>query len=195
MICPRCNSNQLDDVKFCTVCGANLAAVRQALDVREPEEKFDWNKTWLAEMMMSAEEKRRRAAMEITTGIAPEVKRYNEIKAGVITSSVGVAVSIFLFVFMQGLIMNSHISTDAAVILSHVWIVGVIPLFVGLALIANGLIVGKRLVEIANREKEAKRLEAGTEPQLRAANTNEFLSSPFSVTEQTTKHLRVTDKK
>jgi hypothetical protein len=35
MICPRCNSNQTDDVKFCTVCGANLLAVRQALDVRE----------------------------------------------------------------------------------------------------------------------------------------------------------------
>jgi hypothetical protein len=146
--------------------------------------------------MMSAEEKRRRAAMEITTGIAPEVKRYNEIKAGVITSSVGLSVSIFLFVFMQGLIMNSHVPTDAAVILSHVWIVGVIPFFVGLALIANGLVVGKRLVEIANREKEAKRLEGGTEPQsLRAANTNEFLSSPFSVTEQTTKHLSVSDKK
>jgi hypothetical protein len=196
MTCPRCSSNQSDDVKFCTVCGANLAAVRQALEVRDPD-KFNWNKTWVAEMFMSAgEHERRRAALEIARGLTPEVKRYNEIKAGVITSSVGVAVSIFLYVFMQGLILNSHVSQDAAVILSHVWVAGIIPLFVGLALIANGVVVSKKLVEIANRESNAISLENGSGPQsLRAPDTNEFLSSPFSVTEQTTKHLRASDQK
>ena len=197
MTCPRCSSSQSDEVKFCTVCGANLAAVRQALEVREPGEEFDWSKTWLAEMFMShAEQKRRQAAIELASGITPEVKRYNEIKAGVITSSVGIAVSIFLFVFMQGLIANSHVPQDAAVILSKLWAVGVIPFFVGVALITNGLVVSKRLVEIANREEKAKSLASGTQPQaLRPADTNEFLSSPFSVTEQTTKHLRASDQK
>jgi hypothetical protein len=196
MICPRCNSNQSDDVKFCTVCGANLAAVRQALQMTTGEE-FDWSRTWLAEMFMSqAEQKRRRAAIELASGVTPEVKRVNEIKAGVITSSVGIALSIFLLVFMQGLVLNSNVPQDAAVILTRLWVVGVIPFFVGLALIVNGVVVSKKLVEIANREKEAKVLEAGTEPQaLRAANTNEFLSTPFSVTDQTTKHLRVSDQK
>ena len=197
MICPRCNSNQSDDVKFCTVCGANLAAVRQALDVREGAEGFDWSKTWLAEMFMShAEQQRRRAAIELASGLTPEVKRYNEIKAGVITSSVGIALSIFLFVFMQGLVMNSQVSSDAAVILTRLWAVGVIPFFVGVALIVNGVVVSKKIVEIANREKDAKSFGESTEPQaLRAANTNEFLSTPFSVTDQTTKHLRVSDQK
>jgi len=197
MICPRCNSNQSDDVKFCTVCGANLAAVRQVIQVAATGEEFDWSKTWLAEMFMSqAEQKRRRRALELASGVTPEVKRYNEIKAGVITSSVGIALSIFLFVFMQGLVLNSGVSQDAAVILTRLWAVGVIPFFVGLALIVNGLVVSKKLVEIANREKETKILEGGTEPQaLRAANTNEFLSTPFSVTDQTTKHLRVSDQK
>lgn len=196
MICPRCNSNQSDDVKFCTVCGANLAAVRQALDVREPDE-FDWSKTWLAEMFMShAEQKRRRAAIEVASGLTPEVKRYNEIKAGVITSSVGIALIIFLSVFMQGLVMNSNVTHDAAVILTHLWAVGVIPFFVGAALIINGVVVSKKIVEIANREQGPKSVAEGTEPQaLRAANTNEFLSTPFSVTDQTTKHLRVSDQK
>lgn len=197
MICPRCNSNQSDDVKFCTVCGANLAAVRQALDVREGAEGFDWSKTWLAEMFMShAEQQRRRAAIELASGLTPEVKRYNEIKAGVITSSVGIALSIFLFVFMQGLVMNSQVSSDAAVILTRLWAVGVIPFFVGMALIVNGVVVSKKIVEIANREKDAKSFGESTEPQaLRPANTNEFLSTPFSVTDQTTKHLRVSDQK
>src|SRR5262245_9236886 len=102
MVCPRCSSNQSDEVKYCTVCGANLQAVRQALDAPESE-KFNWNRTWLAEMFLSAEEQeRRKAALELARGLTPEVKRYNEIKAGVITGSVGVAVSIFLYVFMQG---------------------------------------------------------------------------------------------
>jgi len=183
-------------VKFCTVCGANLAAVRQALDVRDADE-FDWSKTWLAEMFMShAEQKRRQAAIELASGVTPEVKRYNEIKAGVITSSVGIAISVFLFVFMQGLVLNSNVSHDAAVILTRVWAAGLIPFFVGVALIINGVVVSKRIVEIANREQSTKSLGEATQPQaLRGADTNEFLSAPFSVTDQTTKHLRVSDKK
>jgi len=197
MICPRCNSNQTDDVKFCTVCGANLLAVRQALDVREAGEDFDWSKTWLAEMFMShAEQKRRRAAIEVASGLTPEVKRYNEIKAGVITTSVGIALAAFLFIFMQGLVLNSNVTSDAAVILTRLWAVGLLPFFVGVALIVNGVVVSKKLVEIANRDKDVKSVGEGVEPQaLRAANTNEFLSTPFSVTDQTTKHLRVSDKK
>ena len=189
MTCPRCGSSQSDQVKFCTVCGGNLAAVRQALEMRDTD-KFDWNRTWLAEMLMTPDEQQRRR------GITPEVKRYNEIKAGVITSSVGVAVMIFLFVFMQGLILNTHVSADAAVILSRVWIAGIIPFMVGLALIGNGLFISKKIVEIANREKEkANNLQPGTEPAaLRSPETNEFISTPFSVTEQTTKHLSTIDR-
>lgn len=197
MICPRCNSNQTDDVKFCTVCGANLLAVRQALDVREASEDFDWSKTWLAEMFMShAEQKRRRAAIEVASGLTPDVKRYNEIKAGVITTSVGIALTLFLFIFMQGLVLNSNVTRDAAVILTRLWAVGLIPFFVGVALMINGVVVSKKLVEIANRDRDTKSVGEGVEPQaLRAANTNEFLSTPFSVTDQTTKHLRVSDRK
>ncbi|HEY6247972.1 MAG TPA: hypothetical protein VIX17_28830 [Pyrinomonadaceae bacterium] len=196
MICPRCNSNQNEDVKFCTVCGANLAAVRQAL-VQNSVEEFDWSKTWLAEMFMShAEQKRRRAAIEVASGLTPEVKRYNEIKAGVITTSVGMAVSAFLYIFMLGLIQNSNVTHDAAVILSHVWAAGLIPFFVGVALIINGVVVSKKMVELAERDKVGKSLGEAVEPAaLRAANTNEFLSTPFSVTDQTTKHLRVSDRK
>jgi hypothetical protein len=194
MTCPRCDSAQSDEVKFCTVCGANLQAVRQALEVR-PEDQFSWSNTWVAEMFLSAQEqKRRKAAIERASGITPEVKRYNEIKAGVVTSSVGIAVSIFLYVFMQGLILNSHVPRDAAVILSNVWVAGVIPFFVGLALITNGLVVSKKLVEISKRD-EAKHLEGGTQQSLQAPDTNDFSASPFSVTESTTRHLQGSDQK
>jgi len=52
MICPRCASNQTDNVKFCTFCGANLEAVREVLAPRDPDKKFNWNDTWVAEMTM-----------------------------------------------------------------------------------------------------------------------------------------------
>ena len=189
MTCPRCASNQSDEVKFCTVCGANLQAVRQALDPRELE-KFNWNNTWVAEMFLSAEEhKKRKIAIEQARGLTPEVKRYNEIKAGVITSSVGIAGAIFLYVLMHGLIQNTNIGHNAAVILSNVWVAGIIPFFVGVALIVNGTFVSKRLVEIA-KAAEQKNLESGNQQALRPApDTNDFTSSPFSVTEQTTRHL------
>lgn len=197
MICPRCSNNQTDEVKFCTVCGANLQAVRQALDGPPVEERFNWNNTWLAEMFLSAEEqKRRKAAIQLARGITPEIKRYNEIKAGVITSASGIALAIFLFVFMGGIAASGKVTPDAATIITNLWVVGVIPLLVGMALIVNGLIVSKKLVELANREKRQQELDAAaTPPGLRAANTNEFLSTPFSVTEQETQHLLTSDKK
>jgi hypothetical protein len=143
-------------------------------------------------MFMSEEErKRRKAEMERQRGITPEIRRYNEIKAGVVVSSVGIAIAIFLFVFMGGLIASGKVSHEDAAILSRLWIAGVIPLFVGFALIVNGVVVSKKLVEAANRDAqpgpELLEVEANR-PSLRPADTNEF-AQPFSVTEQTTKHL------
>jgi hypothetical protein len=106
MICPRCNSNQVDDIKFCTSCGANLQAVREALGAPDGK-KFDWGNTWVAEMFMSGQAaEMRKLEMERQLGITPEVKRYNEIKAGVIVSSVGVGVAIFLHFLMHAVALK-----------------------------------------------------------------------------------------
>jgi hypothetical protein len=196
MFCPQCGSNQGDELKFCKLCGANLYAVRQVVATRQTTEKFDWSKSWVTEMFLSEGERKRRAEeLEHRRGITPEVKRYKEIKAGVITSSIGVALMIFLSVFMPGLIASGHIPPDVAAILSRVWIAGVMPLFIGLALLINGLFVSKRLVEIARQRRLANQnsQESGVEsPLLRAADTTEFVPAKFSVTEETTKHLRST---
>jgi hypothetical protein len=196
MLCPRCGTNQSDEMKFCKVCGANLEAVRVALTNPEVAKKFDWGDTWLAEMFRSGQAAElRKIEMERQMGITPEVKRYNEIKAGVITSSVGIAIAIFLLIFMQGLIGN--VSPQAAEILSRVWIAGVIPFFVGLALIINGLVVSKRMVEIQEREikrRNALEGETATQRSLRPADGNEFIPADFSVTEGTTRHLAAEEK-
>ena len=186
MFCPQCAQNQPDELNYCKSCGANLGAVRTALiSGAASERKFDSNKTWLAEMLMSGEESVRRAAkIERLQGKTPEVKRRNEIKAGIITASVGVGLSVVLSVLMEGIIISGRISDLAAEILSRVWIVGLIPLLVGLALIVNGVFISKK------GEPETADSSSAGPSELPTANTNELPPAvPFSVTDSTTRHL------
>jgi hypothetical protein len=192
MFCPRCGSNQSEDLKFCKACGANLFAVRQVVDSRETDEKFDMGKTWVAEMFMSAKERQRREAeMDRRLGLTPEVKRYNEIKAGVISASVGIGVTIFLYFLMRGIVLSGNVQPGDAEILDRIWVAGVIPFFVGLALIINGVFVSKKQARIASRAMQPDSLETEAEPKsLRPADTADFVPTGFSVTEHTTKHLK-----
>lgn len=196
MFCPQCGSTQSDEIKFCKSCGANLFAVRRVVSSREATHetggKFDWTKTWVAEMMLSGDEReKRREELELQRGIAPgESRSHREIKAGVITTSVGIGVAIFLFIFMQGIISSGNVDREAAAILSRLWIVGVIPFFVGLGLLINGLFVkgsGQALVKPTAFEKDVQPLT------LPPGDTSGFTASPSSVTEHTTRQLRDSD--
>jgi hypothetical protein len=118
------------------------------------------------------------------------VKRYNEIKGGIITGSVGVALMIFLYVLMQGIIIGGKVPNDTAEILSRIWVAGIIPVFVGLALIFNGVFISKKALASSKRAPNSTSELTGDEtPALRSANTAEFLPANFSVTENTTRHL------
>src|ERR1041384_7836557 len=195
MLCPRCASNQNDDIKFCTSCGANLQAVREALEAPDGK-KFDWSNTWVADMFMSGQvAELRKQEMERRLGITPEVKRYNEVKAGVIVSSVGVGVAIFLF-FIMNAIANQSPAHDQE-LLRSIWVAGVIPFMVGLALIINGMVVSKKMVQVIEREQQKNMpLSEGMPARgLRAADTSEFIPTNFSVTDQTTRHLESTERK
>jgi hypothetical protein len=143
MFCPKCGGSCKNEaLKFCNFCGANLYAVRQVVDTRATGEKLDWSKTWVADMWLSeGERKLRQRELEIQRGITPEVKRLNEIKGGVIATSVGVAVTVFLFVLMQGIIRGGDVTSADVEILSRVWVAGLIPTLIGVGLIINGVFV------------------------------------------------------
>src|SRR4029078_4112276 len=186
MFCPQCGTTESDDLKFCKSCGANLQAVRQVVATRETGEKSEWS-TWVAEAMrvkaiVKEEQDRQR-------GITPEVKRLREVKAGVITASVGIALSIFLFIFMQGIVLGARIGPDVAEILSRLWVVGVIPVFVGIGLLINRLFVQTP----ARTPTPAYMLEK--EQQQEPLRSGDAVFIPSSVTEETTRHLSGTESK
>lgn len=184
MFCPKCGNEANDEVKFCRKCGAKLQGVQEAMTGRS-NKAIDWDKTWVKEMLLSQEERERRQ------GITPEVKRMNEIKGGVITSAVGLGAMIFLYFLLGAVAQNEP--KDAAII-EKVWLSGLVPFLVGLALIFNGLFVSKRIVKLKQeqldqlRETQARTLPTGTTNQLPEVEAP--YTSPYSVTERTTYHLQ-----
>ena len=195
MICPRCSSNQSEDIKFCTSLAERTS--RPCVRRFEPREPLGSSTGATRGWPRCSCRRGRRAAQAgdgAPLGITPEVKRYNEIKAGVIVSSIGIGVSIFLIFFMNGIATTEP--RDAEVI-KAVWLAGVVPFMVGLALIINGVVVSKRMVEVIDREREkSKSLEEGPAPRgLRSPDTSEFIPANFSVTDQTTRHLENAERK
>jgi hypothetical protein len=190
MFCPRCGLTQDDELKFCKSCGVNLYAVRRVVDTRQAEMEPDRNTPWFAEMSLhEAESRRRREELDHRRGITPEVQRFNEIKGGVITASVGLGITIFLYYFMQGLILSGAVAPDTAQILARIWIAGIIPFAIGMALIINGVVVTKRLAEVVRRSIEPGEGPDTTPLKLRSPDPTNFMPTNYSVTEDTTKHL------
>jgi hypothetical protein len=94
---------------------------------------------------------------------------------------------------MKGLILSGSVNEGTTEVLSRLWVAGVIPLLIGLALIINGVFVSKKLAEVVRRaaRPESSLPEKETNPlELRPAETTEFVPPSYSVTEDTTKHLK-----
>lgn len=186
MFCPGCGIQVTDDLKFCRQCGANLHGAREGMMSRSTGEKFDWSKTWVADMFLSEEERERRR------GVTAEEKWLNEIKGGVITSFVGVGVMIFLRLFLE-VIANQKSPGDAE-ILRSVWLAGIIPFVVGLGLIFNGLFITRRIVKRKEEQAQAALPSSKTPAAFPAKTTNHLAIAPApasaaGVTEDTTAHL------
>ena len=184
MFCPNCGIQITTDIKFCKSCGANLRGVREAMTSRG--EQFDWSKTWVAEMFMTDEERERRR------GVTPEQKRNNELRAGVITTAVGIGSMIFLYFFL-GTVARVEGGRDAEIV-SRVWLAGVVPTLIGLALLFNGLFLRKRESPATQQDLRPLYQQPPLQDQIPAKTTDQLLldaerSAASSVTEHTTAHL------
>ena len=111
-------------------------------------------------------------------------------------SSVGVAVSIFLHFLMHAIAAQNPRDAE---LLNSIWLAGLIPFMVGIALIINGVVVSKKMVQVIEREQNGtKSLDEESAPSprgLKSADTNEFIPANYSVTDSTTRHLESTERK
>lgn len=199
MICPQCGTSPSDEMKFCNACGANLHAVRQAITAPANDGEFTFNKTWVADMFLSGPERKlRREEVDRLRGVTAAMKRAKEIKAGVITACSGLGLTIVLLILMQGVIAGTALTPGAAEIVSRLWVVGVIPMLVGIGLIINGLVVSSRLLsgQKADPRSAPMSLGPGARPSLPPSQASASSRTPeFSVTEETTRQLEVPSPK
>jgi len=184
MFCPGCGLQVSDDLKFCRKCGSNLHGAREGMMSRPVEEKPDWSQSWAANIILAKElEERMRGT--------PEERRLNEIKGGVITSLTGVGLMIFLYFFLN---IVAEKAGDAAEIVRGLWMVGIIPILVGIGLIINGAFVSRRLASLKEEQAQTWVSASPTHPTLPAKTTNHLVvdTTPpngASVTEDSTLHL------
>jgi hypothetical protein len=189
MYCPSCGTEVSDQTKYCTKCGVNLRRVKGVLGKGGAGVKKgdDWEPFWLEE---------RRARNDARKKKTPEVKRLEEIKAGVITSSVGFGLMVFLSLLFDA--VASTVEGPGGNILRSLWAVGLLPFMIGLGILINGLFVSKRIVEL-KRQQEPKDQQSplfsapntlDTSPVARLVEPSQSPISDFSVTETTTTKLR-----
>jgi hypothetical protein len=184
--CPSCGTEASDQTKYCTKCGVNLRRVKGALGKGGAGAKKgdDWELWWVEE---------RRSRNEARKKKTPEEKRLEEIKAGVITSSVGFGLMVFLSLLFSAI--ASTIEGPGGNILRSLWAVGLIPFMIGLGIIFNGLFVSKRIVELKRQQERQCQLAPlfstpETSPVAQLVEPSQSPISDFSVTEITTTKLR-----
>lgn len=197
MYCPSCGTEASDQTKYCVKCGVNLRRVKGLLGKGDAgfREGNDQDQAWDESHRAGIEEWKKRA--DERRKKTPEEKRLNEIKTGVIVSSVGFGLMVFLSLLFSAI--ASTMDGPEANILRALWAVGLVPFMVGLGILFNGLFIGKRIVNSKRQQDQADQQS----PLFSAPNTApvarhlpsqiEPAQSPisdFSVTEPTTTKLR-----
>ena len=190
MFCPNCGLETREALKFCKQCGTNLGRVQGVMGKgvagAGSNKPVDWNKVALEEYQEEREHKRK---------ISPEEKRLNEIKGGIITTSIGLGLMLFLrFLFLA---IASGLPWQDANIVRSIWWVGWIPFLIGLGIIFNGVVIGKKMVELKQKQDGDKLKPrpaffpvANTSPVPQLSESSQPAISDFSITEPTTTRLR-----
>lgn len=148
-------------------------------------ENTNWSKSWLTGVPTAEEIDRIR-------GNTPEKKRLDEIKGGVITCFVGIGTTIFLYFFFDAVARKN--AADAQIIRT-LCLVGIVPFFVGIGMIFNGLFLSKGGAGQQERQSHLPQDQFRSANEMRAPTTNQLVISDGmsdldrSVTENTTAHL------
>lgn len=205
MFCPNCGSEESPLNQYCRACGANLNAVRAALErpdeitasaigareeigravaakIKETQSVAELRQlTWellplVTEFLESPDEKRAKR----------EEQRLKRIRSGVITSAVGLGIT--LLVVLVGPVIKPDMLLLAPI--------GLLVFLIGLGIIINGLLFSvsrKKLPEQstdAGKEKLLAQLSGTSKiPPVQFASPERRTAVPSSVTEHTTHQL------
>jgi len=183
MFCPQCGREAPAPYKFCKSCGANLYAVKKALAQESgvtSADTTDWPAVAYNKLKDAIDSRKK----------SDEEKRLEEIKAGVITTLVGVGTTFFLY-FLMTAIAATVPENEVAILLTIRWI-GLVPLLIGLGLLFNGLVISKRAIRLKQAE-ESRYFPPESLPVVDTSPMRRLSEPPisdFSVTEPTTTRLR-----
>lgn len=184
MFCPSYGTETREAIKFCKKCGTNLKRVQGVMSKGGAGNSVNWDQWWIEEHQEKREQRKKKL---------PEEKRLEEIKAGVITASVGLALSIFLNLLFEAI--ASSVGGPESIILQRIWAVGLVPLLVGLAIVFNGIFISKRIVELKTQSPDQipQPLFApvpNTSPVQQLGEASAQPVTEFSIAEPTTARLR-----
>lgn len=192
MYCPTCGAEERQPIQYCRACGTDLRVVRAGLhnpealtNVADPREHITRALADKIREFQSASELKK-VAEDVLPEIekffeTPDERRLRRIRLGVIFASMGLGAALVFSVL-------ANIEKDFAFFVG----VGGVFLFLGLAIILNGLLFTK-----PRKAREADTPKSFDPPLARSLNpssppTNELdFSAGRSVTEHTTHHLNV----
>jgi hypothetical protein len=194
MYCPSCGTETGDQTKYCVKCGVNLRRVQGALGKGDAGggDGNDREPAWLTEIHKARIEERRRLRDEHRKK-TPEEKRFNEIKTGVIVSSVGFGLMVFLNLLFGAI--ASTMDGPEANVLRSLWAVGLVPFMIGVGILFNGFFISKRIVELKRQQEQPDQQQSlfsapNTSPVARLVEQAQSPIQDFSITETTTTKLR-----
>jgi hypothetical protein len=202
MYCPSCGSEERQLSQFCRACGTDLRIVRNSLESPDAitqsavsaREQIGMAVADKIRQMGTAKELKK-VAEDVLPHFekfleSPEERRLRRIRAGVITSAIGLGASIVMFILAMDKVDLIPLMTP-----------GFVTFLVGIGVIINGLLFTlpqKQLPGDAFDALSQKVLDARIPYEAPAPNnlTNELAPAPAprlqtpSITEHTTHHLK-----
>jgi len=184
MFCPSCGSEERQLSQFCRACGTDLRIVRRGLE--QPDSitaSAVSSRQQISQAMadkirqMESSRELKQVAEDVLPQIekfleSPEEKRLRRIRAGVITALAGLGAALVIFLAS----LESH---DLIPFIA----LALVPFFVGLGIVINGLVFTVPRKSLADRSADAE-----SQRQLEAVN--DYTSNRVSVGSHTTNDLR-----
>jgi hypothetical protein len=196
MFCPGCGLEERQSNQFCRACGTDLRSIRFALEA--PDKITASAITARDEIGSAVAAKIRETSLsefqEVAEDLLPEIekflespeeKRLRRIRAGIVTSSIGLGATL-AFAIAAALMKDSGIFMVAGA--------GLVCFFIGIGLVINGLFLTMPRKQLSDRSPDGNRQRELDKHPLNI-KTNDLVlpegtpHSFSSVTENTTRHL------